>query len=935
MTARWRRASAAFALVFLSSCGGTDDRPGGSYYAYTPVGYNEMADAMIKADSPLIHYDCEQNRIESRLLPDTPEYDWFENSYLEDDISRFNARTRGYESLFVIEGCSLLGVNRYAHVVPLPNATSPLWLGDLAYHNRDVVGSVRGDGLMVSILAPSHRPLAAEHESVPVRVDERRGSTQVPRTAVVARFHAPAGESVGIADLHAVGSHTVLRDRRDAGSLSNIDVLITGRKVPPDRVARLEDGDWIQFVERARDTVVRDTFLYSSRDLGATISSSGVRNGTPARLEPAPNSLGFVPQLIAAMNTAVRSAADDGVSVAGRFDIELSVEIEAQERLTASLEQFVERQLPDRGRPRRAGVTVLDLFSGEVIALASYPSQETDIDRFSFLSRNERERLALNQNFAIHPIGSAGKPFWTSAVLSLYPYLAGFTVPAHEANDEYPTLLGRTLRQGYEIHSHPGTRVDVVRAIEESSNKFIVDLTTVSLAAKEETRGRERLTGLQDAFEFTAAALPPGDQFEICGQPAPAAPEARFHWRDPDTLVQLDQNPLFRTFAAITGVKTSGEGAVERELRGSTTDPIWRLYSASRYHLAPWQILLREFDGEDVSAERSALLRQSFGAASPQAVNLAVNRIDDTRGEWISLLLGGGNALWNNLQLAEATARLVTGRAVRSNLLSSLRADEIAAPGLESAGTIGELDERARRLVLHGMERVVSGAAGTGRPARALGQRLRRELPDHRIFLFGKTGTPRVEVPAYTPLSRAVGTLVNEAGLLYDAGSSTLRETAVGRQLLSEMPVSLRQAVRALIDDFNADTEQARLDRGTGSAQRLLYVDAEGRLRANVASPNLVHSQAGVFVLAILAVPNDDVTPNESTPPCVPPEIGAAVRRIPLATELSARAFGLSLAVHIDDVPGNAEETAVRFLAGNEDAVVDILKSRQRSVQRP
>src|SRR6185436_4738991 len=82
------------------------------------------------------------------------------------------------------------------------------------------------------------------------------------------------------------------------------------------------------------------------------------------------------------------------------------------------------------GDPFAASVTVMNGRTGEILAAASFPSQD-DLENVQGVGEDERRRLLVNHNFKRHPIGSAGKPFFYASIASRHPFLLDLTVEPH------------------------------------------------------------------------------------------------------------------------------------------------------------------------------------------------------------------------------------------------------------------------------------------------------------------------------------------------------------------------------------------------------------------------------------------------------------------------------------------------------------------------
>jgi hypothetical protein len=125
----------------------------------------------------------------------------------------------------------------------------------------------------------------------------------------------------------------------------------------------------------------------------------------------------------------------------------------------------------------------------------------------------------------------------------------------------------------------------------------------------------------------------------------------------------------------------------------------------------------------------------------PQTVNLGFNLNIDFRLHFISILFGGATNRWNNIQLAEATSRLVTNRKMNARFLEKITEGgrELQEPLTNEA--LG-LDPAVHEQILRGME-AVSAPGGTAGDLYPLLQNLKQKASyQYRMEFYGKTGTP-------------------------------------------------------------------------------------------------------------------------------------------------------------------------------------------------
>jgi len=242
--------------------------------------------------------------------------------------------------------------------------------------------------------------------------------------------------------------------------------------------------------------------------------------------------------------------------------------------------------------------------------------------------------------------------------------------------------------------------------------------------------------------------LPPGDRYRLAGveqRLRPRLPIIKSEAVEGTELGDVADQEFLRNLRRLFGLSYQYQSGI----------------AAERLEREYWQPVLDRVPDIDEHADELWALDR----VAPEEVNLAANLVQSFRQDLYTLLLGLGNNRWSNLQLAQATGRLLTGDgALRAQMIDkitstpkdveeegqvetlwSLEADTDQVPGSETAdfGNGWPLSDEHRRLILRGMASVVEGTGGT---ARALGKSLeeinRRVSGAVKYKLFAKTGTP-------------------------------------------------------------------------------------------------------------------------------------------------------------------------------------------------
>lgn len=740
------------ALLGAASLGGT---PAGFW---APEGFRARADTLIRRGH--LELRCsDQDSIVVSFPQGSPEEAFFASSYLRSDVRSFNSGPDATRSPFLVDGCRLVGVDPFYHRVDLPYNRLPRWRGDVLF---------TFDGRTATLEGAASQELEVRHPLDGVdaagsseRVSPDRQGARV-RTPLL-RLTAPAGREV-LADAFFVGDDPVLADRRDVGSSAVLRV--NGFRTPPGRMLRLEPGDWLQVAggDGVGPAASTWTYVAETRDRARTASFVRVRNDRVERLFPASRLRPVLEPFGRAMDLALQTVPDGVGSGVVEADVRLTLDRELTDALDGVLSEWC-RERAHPLRPRAASLLVMDGFTGKVRAVPSCPGP-SELAAWEPLSARTRERFLRNQNLVPHPVGSAAKPFWTAAVATTWPNMLDLEIPAH-APGPVGSVLGCPVDAPYGDGHGAAAWTGLEAFMQRSCNRYLVEMASAGLALGAGP-ATERCRTAVGAAEF-ARCLPPGPP------PEPSGSETA----DRTGVLRFCDAVVSTTLAP--GLQVVGDGCDDLQLvdagfapgpvlagmsnvsvyrdpapdlrRGPGGSALGDRYRLGRYRVDAWRTVLDELAaaGDTADLVRTAL---RFSGVSPQAANLALNTVEELRTDWVNLLLGGENSRWSNFELAEATARLVTGRAVRGSL-----ADRVTLPGGDPAPEADPaplLDDRVlragvRRRVLHAMELVARPGGTAGGLAPAL-ERVRARLRDvgdaspWELYAFAKTGTPAVEV---------------------------------------------------------------------------------------------------------------------------------------------------------------------------------------------
>lgn len=761
----------------------------GPLRTYAPQDYVARADAFIRAG--YLKADCRESSPRLTLhLEEAPagEKGWFEESYLAADVRRFNQDPDGFGHAFVIDDdCRLRGVNPTVHRIVLPFSSPIRWLGSVVYRGAGSQAQLRSTGRAITLSRPE-TAVAARQEAT-TRVGEER--EVIEEGSVL--LHYAGGRGQPAARVFPVGDETVVGNRSRRNRPERVNVL--GHPLPVGRLARLESGDWLH-LEAESPRKVAETFVYvGGQALGAAsrmrlVNDRYTRTTDDPRLGLLPAGPGdevlYLDAIAGGVEGALAALPEKRArALAEGFDLQLTLDRKVQLALSNAFHTAVAAvQAEHPGKPFGAGMTVLDAKTGDLLALATYPWEE-DLADLPVADDAERRRLLANQNLRLHPIGSAGKPFFFAAIAHAFPFLLDLVIDPYSPDPAERTLLQCELPKGYRIPEGSGAPVDFRTALQISSNRYTVELGALALAA-----ATGRMKGTAEAIpRDPAVAWPrPGKTsgIRLAGRPLDYAPDLGGYVfaetgapEEPEStaaercasLDKFEQVPFRAPLERLTGAATYWGVDPLRLPERSTRSQLERAYRTNRYDLRLLSPLLTHlFQGAD--EDQQWKIRAATQEFSPERVNLAFNQVTQLREDFVTLLLGGGTSLWTNVQLAEAMSRLVTGRAVEARLVHGVlpRKAGHAAPPPEPPRppapeiSARELRPEARAAVLEGLARVgrpggTAGAMEAGvRPLRAL-------FPDSRIDLYSKTGSPVLESPVPAALGRALDRLVGRSRL--------------------------------------------------------------------------------------------------------------------------------------------------------------------------
>ncbi|CAM2008939.1 hypothetical protein [Acanthopleuribacter pedis] len=718
---------------------------------YVSEGYLETVDLFIKHD--WLTYDKETREIVKNFEPGSAMAQFFNKSYLKNDVRGFN---NGNRDLFRVRNGRLVGADPYAHNIVMPFSERAEWEGHLTFRPVDQAHATLEGRNIVLTLTEQKKTLFRRSDYEDVVLPDLSGAfrpinKQGDGLVLIGR----GGMHFGRVQL--MGSRIVFTNRNRENQLA---VSISGEPVEQGIKARLDPGDLLKFNwpsgKKNYYTMLYASGSHKAPPIAQYRSINGVFRHSPSQPEPP-----FYADILNALNqTYRRDGGKPGVLPEAGFDLALSLDAslqgKAQRHLTTFAEQLRQKN-GVQGLPFRAAMTVMDAGTGEILAMASYPDEATV---GPMRDSAKRRRLLGNHNLSRLPIGSVAKVMWSAAILHDEPELRHLKIPGAYAGT-FEDLLGIEIHR-LRDHNVPGGddgMIDFREFIAQSSNRYAAILLTLATGfeagAFQEVTDSDLNTGLPEHSRFQL-----GDR---TFRRRPHLPLGLENTQDGLVRAQLRRGTLENedhagAMLALFDVPYSRSSLTRVYGPGDGDDFI---------DTRPWRPLLEHLYREEIP------VKHAFYGVSPERESLNYNLADQFRSQYISMILGGGDSLWTNIKVCEVFSRLVSGEKIEATLVKSIQPHRLQMdPGVLGLSRAGRrvaklnMEPIARKTLLEAMAGVVkpNGTAAILRKD-LVGFHRKLKKKGKALGFFSKTGSPDNVRYVPTPTTGAIQALIDSGAL--------------------------------------------------------------------------------------------------------------------------------------------------------------------------
>lgn len=387
------------------------------------------------------------------------------------------------------------------------------------------------------------------------------------------------------------------------------------------------------------------------------------RNGRYQRVFPQGTAFGLA--------YAIGQAADEIVTVGTEslgMDISITLDMELQRALQSRMISY--GLSSDRPRYRlndpllspRVAMTVMDAFSGEVLALPSYPSVDPNAmqDLLDRLSPANHFRVYQNHNLTNHSLGSTTKPIMFAAMSSAF-WGVWDLAQVELRNHSETRLLGIPLPEENSCLRDPPT-IDATDYLVNSRNCFQLALGLLGFLERKEGLARALTSATIDDFDVAYRDTYYKVDLLGDGVPTPLSSGRQLSSRrEPQIASTIDRSLLFRYLPALFSVHVDS-------VRSPLT-PLDSLRLSSLDRFLP--SLPGRYQGRSDDSSTCLSIPTACQILPDPVVFQPGRTYQWLRRNYFSFLLGGGENVWNNVAISEAAARLISGEMLSASLQSA------------------------------------------------------------------------------------------------------------------------------------------------------------------------------------------------------------------------------------------------------------------------
>ncbi len=723
---------------------------------YVPEGYRRNVSTMAKVHA--IRHDKTAPADPRQILPPwgrllfdkesaNPRQEKFheESKRLQADLRDFNETGGGF---FEVRLDGKIYITNQFHNFALPYPKRPTWRGSFSLAGEKLPSLVSEDlYLGFSAMDEDGAPTAQDYRVLNLNTWTQPGKNQSHHRARAFELY---GDESPLARLMLHGEQVVLQltDTAQCQIKLNGEVINrTGSDAVkkflarsadmkdvklPNNSAPLRDGDRLRILHLRTG---REIALRYGRYAGGMVSRRWLEDGREVNLvDPElAAELPYFQQLQDALNRFVQEhPKPDQIGQPNiRLSIDRGLHSSVNRIFLDTVRGFDTRRSSVRNiQLEPASICIINALNGDVLAMPSYPApadiaemrQRAQAGTMPGVTEAKLRRLGLNQNLTLIPIGSTTKPLFASAVWDTHPELSKLVIDEPAGGRE--TLLGYKLAAPY------GTvgprRVDSNGFLRMSSNDYTLHLGLLMLA-KDVRIGANGspifpATKADLTSYFRGDTIPGGlDRPEVTAFPK---------------LAECYDVGLTQNMAA---------GSIEQWEAGVLA-PMLKQIGVEDDILKPLPAKTKkEGEEEDPKAVMQSLVHNSFSSVLPERANLQLDAVSSVRGKYTSMLLGSGTNYWSNLKLAEAYARLGTGRKVQARLTVDAKKET----QLEDFSELPLTDETLAK-VHAGMQQCAEGVEGS--TAERISDSIRAARTKFAakgltLFALAKTGTATRRAP--------------------------------------------------------------------------------------------------------------------------------------------------------------------------------------------